>query len=215
MTADSSGARHALRPLILLCLVALAAALAARAQAMRHTPLSPVPKGAVPADSLIRPGEVHFEHLWQLTFGGQNAEAYWSSDGRNLIFQSTRDGYPCDQEYVLNFTTGAVTRVSTGKGRTTCGYFYDGDRRILFSSTHAYSDTCPPMPDYSKGYVWRVDEGYDIWTARPDGSDLKRLTNRIGYDAETTVSWDRNGCCSPRIAMVISRSTRCIRMAAG
>jgi Tol biopolymer transport system component len=190
MISRSNAARRWLTALAAAWIMSFVALGAARSQAMRHTPLSPIPKGAVPADSLIRPGEVHFEHLWQLTFGGQNAEAYWSSDGRHLIFQSTRDGYPCDQEYVMDFTTGAVTRVSTGKGRTTCGYYYDGDQRILFSSTHAYSDSCPPMPDYSKGYVWRVDEGYDIYTARPDGNDLKRLTNQPGYDAETTVSTD-------------------------
>jgi Tol biopolymer transport system component len=195
MIARIDLARAGVRALFGLCMAAFAVAGGAPSGmagmgGMRHTPPSPIPKGAVPCDSLIRPGEVHFEHLWQLTNGGQNAEAYWSSDARNLIFQSTRDGYPCDQEYVLNFLSGAVTKVSTGKGRTTCGYFYDNDRRILFSSTHAYSDTCPPMPDYSKGYVWRVDEGYDIWTARPDGTDLKQLTNRVGYDAETTVSND-------------------------
>ena len=190
MIARRNLARRGLHALAWLSVMALAVAGATRSQAMRHTPPSPLPKGAMPADSLIRPGEVHFEHLWQLTNGGQNAEAYWSSDARSLIFQSTRDGWPCDQEYVMNFTTGAVTRVSTGKGRTTCGYFYDNDRRVLFSSTHDHADSCPPMPDYSKGYVWRVDEGYDIYTARPDGSDMKRLTNRLGYDAETTVSND-------------------------
>ena len=190
MIARSNAARRWRSALGSVLVMTLAALGAARSQTVRRTPLSPLPKGAVPVDSLIRPGEVHFEHLWQLTFGGQNAEAYWASNARSLIFQSTRDGYPCDQEYVLYFTTGAVTRVSTGKGRATCGYFYDGDQRILFSSTHEYSDTCPRTPDYSKGYVWRVDEGYDIYTARPDGSDLKHLTNSPGYDAETTVSYD-------------------------
>jgi Tol biopolymer transport system component len=151
----------------------------------------PVPPTAVVADSLIRGGEsFHFAHLWQLTFGGENAEAYWSADGHKLIFQSTRDGWPCDQEYILELGTGAVRRVSTGKGRTTCGYFYDDDRRVLFSSTHLAGDSCPPVPDYSQGYVWRVDPGYDIFTARPDGSDLKRLTRTEGYDAEATLSSD-------------------------
>jgi len=151
---------------------------------------APVPPQAALVDSLIRPGENHFEHLWQLTFGGQNAEAYWSGDGTKLILQSTRDGWPCDQEFVFDLATGDVKRVSPGKGRTTCGYFFDHDRRILFSSTHLAGDSCPPTPDYSKGYVWRVDPGYDIFTARPDGSDLTRLTNTPGYDAETTVSTD-------------------------
>jgi Tol biopolymer transport system component len=150
---------------------------------------SPMP-GAAAADSMIREGETHFAHLWQLTFGGENAEAYWSEDGRRLIFQSTRDGWACDQEYVLDLGSGAVHRVSTGTGRTTCGYFYDHDRRVLFSSTHLAADSCPPRPDYSQGYTWAVYPEYDIFTARPDGSDLKRLTRTPGYDAESTLSPD-------------------------
>jgi Tol biopolymer transport system component len=139
---------------------------------------------------LIREGEKHFARLWQLTFGGENAEAYWSSDGRKLIFQSTRNGWPCDQQYVLELATGAVRRVSPGKGRTTCGYFYDRDQRVLFSSTHLQHDSCPPTPDFSQGYVWAIYPEYDIFTARPDGSDLRRLTSTPGYDAEATVSTD-------------------------
>ena len=150
----------------------------------------PVPPGATRADSLIREGESHFAGLWQLTFGGQNAEAYWSSDGRSLIFQSTRDGWPCDQQYVMELATGAVHRVSAGTGRTTCGYFYDRDRRVLFASTHLGADSCPPSPDFSQGYVWAVYPDYDIFTARPDGTDLRRLTSAPGYDAEATVSVD-------------------------
>jgi TolB protein len=158
--------------------------------APRTAPFRPVPPGAVVADSLIRSGETHFAHLWQLTFGGQNAEAYWSADGTKLIWQRTGDDWPCDQEYVFDLRTGAQTRVSTGRGRTTCGYFYDGDRRVLFASTHAGGDSCPPTPDMSQGYVWPVYASYDLWTARPDGSDLQRLTDRPGYDAEATLSVD-------------------------
>jgi Tol biopolymer transport system component len=163
-------------------------AIAALAQSQTATP--PVPPTAQGADSLIRSGEGHFAHLWQLTFGGENAEAYWSADGTKLIFQSTRDGYPCDQEFIMELGTGAVRRVSTGKGRTTCGYFYDADRRVLFSSTHLGADSCPPMPDFSQGYVWALYPAYDIFTAKPDGTDLKRLTKAPGYDAEATVSTD-------------------------
>ncbi len=150
---------------------------------------TPMP-GAVLADTLIREGETHFARLWQLTFGGENAEAYWSSDGTRLIFQSTRDGWPCDQQFVLELATGSVRRVSPGTGRTTCGYFYDQDRRVLFSSTHLGGDRCPPPPDFSQGYVWSIDPAYDIFTARPDGSDLRRLTRTPGYDAEATVAPD-------------------------
>jgi len=169
----------------LIAALALGALLAAPAAAK-----PPVPPTAVPQDSLIRPGERHFKHLWQITFGGENAEAYWSNDDRQLIFQSTRDGWRCDQQFVMNLVTGDVRRVSTGKGRTTCGYFYDRDQRVLFASTHAAADSCPPTPDFSQGYVWPLYPGYDIWTAKPDGSDLKHMTERDGYDAEATVSVD-------------------------
>ncbi len=150
----------------------------------------PVPPSAQAADTLIRAGESHFAHLWQLTFGGQNAEAYWSGDGTKLVFQSMRDEYKCDQEYVYDLATGKVTMVSTGKGRVTCGYFYDHDQRVLFASTHLASPDCPPEPDMSKGYTWAIYPGYEIFTCKPDGSDLQRLTNREGYDAEGTMSVD-------------------------
>ena len=150
----------------------------------------PVPPGAAPVDSLIRPGETRFVHLWQLTFGGQNAEAYWSRDGRKLIFQRTGGEHPCDQQYIMDLEVGSVTRVSTGTGRTTCGYFYDRDNRVLFASTHAAGDSCPPSPDMSQGYVWPLYRGYDLWSTTPDGSDLRRLTDHPGYDAEATVSRD-------------------------
>ena len=150
----------------------------------------PLPPTSAPADTLIREGESRFMTLTQLTFGGQNAEAYWSADGTKLIFQSTRGEWPCDQMYVLDLHSGAITRVSNGRGRTTCGYFYDRDRRVLFASTHLAADSCPPPPDFSQGYVWPLDPGYDIFTARADGSDLARLTSTPGYDAEATVSQD-------------------------
>ena len=151
---------------------------------------TPVPPTAVAQDSLIRPGERHFVHLWQLTFGGENAEGYFSQDGKKLIWQTTRSDWPCDQMYVMDLVTGQDHRVSTGKGRCTCGYFYDHDQRVLWASTHAGADSCPPRPDYSHGYVWPVYPDYDIWTSKVDGSDLRRLTNSPGYDAEATVSTD-------------------------
>jgi Tol biopolymer transport system component len=138
--------------------------------------------------SLVLPGEKHLSNIRQLTFGGENAEGYFSFDERRLIFQSTRDSFLCDQEYIMDLAGGTVRLVSTGKGRTTCGYFFPGDRKILFSSTHHLLATCPPPPDYSKGYVWAVYPQYDIFTANADGSDLRRLTTTPGYDAEATIS---------------------------
>ncbi|HEV7994446.1 MAG TPA: hypothetical protein VGP25_21670 [Gemmatimonadaceae bacterium] len=135
------------------------------------------------------PGEHHLRNLRQLTNGGENAEAYFSRDGRRLIFQSTRDGRTCDQQYVMNVDGSGARRVSTGTGKTTCGFFYAGDERILFGSSHALQQECPPKPDPSKGYVWRLDP-FDIYTARPDGSELRRLTNYGVYTAEAVVSPD-------------------------
>ena len=134
-------------------------------------------------------GEVHLRNIRQLTFGGQNAEAYYSASGRLITFQSTRDGYGCDQQFVMNADGSGVHRISNGRGRTTCGYFYDHDRRVFYASTFGADPACPPQPDYSQGYVWRLDD-YDIYTARPDGSDLRRLTHTPGYDAEGTLSPD-------------------------
>jgi TolB protein len=140
--------------------------------------------------SLLLPEEKHLRNLKQLTFGGENAEAYFSSNGKQLIFQSTRDGRGCDQIYSMNVDGSNVTMISTGVGRTTCSYFYPGGRRILYSSTHLGSKDCPPKPDFSQGYVWAVYPDFDIFTAKPDGSDLKRLTTTPGYDAETTITLD-------------------------
>jgi Tol biopolymer transport system component len=80
--------------------------------------------------------------------------------------------------------------VSTGKGRTTCGYFYADGKHILYSSTHEANSACPPRPDYSKGYVWGVYSSYQIYSANDDGTDLKPLTKGPGYNAEATISAD-------------------------
>jgi Tol biopolymer transport system component len=139
-------------------------------------------------DPLIQQGERHFGSIRQLTFGGENAEGYFSFDEKSLIFQSTRDSFSCDQEFLLDLATLRTSLVSTGKGRTTCGYFLPGDSIVLFASTHRQNPDCPPAPDYSKGYVWAVYAEYDIFTARRDGSGLRQITFTPGYDAEATIS---------------------------
>src|SRR5438445_11838528 len=100
---------------------------------------------------LALPQEKHLRNVKQLTFGGQNAEAYFSGDGRKLIFQSTREPYQCDQIFTMNLDGSDVHLVSTGKGRTTCSYFFPNGKRILYSSTHLGDAACPPKPDFSKG----------------------------------------------------------------
>ncbi|HEU0005492.1 MAG TPA: hypothetical protein VFS12_05815 [Terriglobia bacterium] len=133
--------------------------------------------------------EKHLKNLRQLTSGGENAEAYFSFDGKKLIFQSTRTGWPCDQIYVMNIDGSSVQQVSTGKGRTTCAYFLKDGKRFLYSSTHLGSAECPPKPDYSRGYVWPIDKNFDIFLSDFKGK-LTRLTETPGYDAEATVSPD-------------------------
>src|SRR5215831_19146466 len=131
----------------------------------------------------------HLANIRQLTHRGQNAEAYWSPDGKRLIFQSTRPPYDCDQIFIMNADGSEPRLVSTGKGRTTCGYFLGDNKRIVYASTHAAGDACPTPPDRSKGYVWGVFAGYDIYLASDTGQILKKLTDAPGYDAEATVNW--------------------------
>jgi TolB protein len=134
--------------------------------------------------------ERHLRNIRQLTFGGENAEAYFSGDGTRLIFQSTREGVPCDQIFTMKLDGSDVKRVSTGKGRTTCGYFYPGGKEILFASTHQGGEACPPKPSFDRGYVWPIYDTYDIYRANPDGSNLRPLTTTPGYDAEATIAPD-------------------------
>jgi Tol biopolymer transport system component len=132
--------------------------------------------------------EVRFSAVRQLTFGGENAEAYWSPDGSELIFQSTHGPYACDQIFRMPLSDPAsLTLVSTGTGRTTCGYFMADSNRVIFSSTHVTDDACPAQPDRSRGYVWPIYDSYQIYSAAPDGSELKALTDTEFYDAEATV----------------------------
>ena len=150
--------------------------------------LSPAHPTPAADDPLRLPEEKHLRNIRQLTFAGENAEAYFSSDGKKLIFQSTRDGRACDQIYEMKIDGSGVRMLSTGKGRTTCAYFFPEGKHIFYSSTHEASAECPPKPDYSRGYVWAVYPGFDIYTAAADGSGLKPLTRAPGYDAEATLA---------------------------
>ncbi len=151
---------------------------------------APFRTGAEPADHLIHPEESHLASLRQLTFGGQNAEAYWSTDDEWIMFQATPRGASCDQQFTVRPDGSDLSLVSTGVGRTTCGYFFPGNEKIVYGSTHLGAEECPPEPDMSQGYVWALYEDYDIFAADADGSNLERITDTPGYDAEATVSRD-------------------------
>ncbi len=143
-----------------------------------------------PPPDLRTPEEKHLRNVRQLTFGGENAEAYFNSDGSKLIFQSRRGDLKCDQIFIMNTDGSAAHMVSTGRGRTTCAYFFPDGKHILYSSTHAAAPECPPPPDWSKGYRWAIYPTYEIYVANPDGSDLHALTHNQGYNAESTISPD-------------------------
>lgn len=134
--------------------------------------------------------ESHIANIRQLTFGGQNAEAYFSPDGRKLIFQSTRAPFKCDQIYTMNVDGSDVKLLSSGAGRTTCSFFFPNQKRFIYASTQLGGETCPPAPDRSKGYVWPIYPTYDIFSANIDGTAVRRLTKNKGYDAEGVVSPD-------------------------
>jgi hypothetical protein len=150
------------------------------------TATSAVAKPTAEAKNLATPGERHFKDLEQITFGGDNAEAYWSFGGDRLIFQTNHAPYKCDQIEMMPATGGPAKRISTGQGRTTCSYFLKGDQEILWASTEEASPACPTPPDMSKGYNWGLFE-YDIYKANADGTNRRKLTNTPGYDAEATV----------------------------
>lgn len=154
----------------------------------------------VPGDTLRIAGENHFKNIRQLTFGGDNAEAYWSFDGKHIIFQRTspKDGVNCDQIFIGKVPETpeepfTYKMVSSGKGRTTCAYFLPDGKHIIYASTHEGSADCPPVPDRSKygnRYIWPLYNTYDIYMADLNGKIVKKLTSAKGYDAEATLSYD-------------------------
>jgi Tol biopolymer transport system component len=151
-------------------------------------------------DTLLYPEETHFKNLQQLTFGGDNAEAYWSFDSKYIVFQRTnaKEGLPCDQIFMGKVPEKAGDKfeyklISTGKGRTTCPFFTKDGKHIIYASTHLGGDECPPVPDrakYGNKYIWPLYETFDIFMADLNGKIVKQLTKSKGYDAEATLSPD-------------------------
>jgi Tol biopolymer transport system component len=166
---------------------------------------NPSPLASRPAPPASSQPERHLANIRQLTFGNKNAEAYFSFEGTKLVFQSTNDwigktdatnrtesgtSLGCYQIYVLDLETDHVRLVSNGQGATTCGYFFPGGRRVLYSSTHLKGAQCPPQPKREAGrYRWALDD-YDIFSVRLDGQQMQRMTHTAGYDAEATISPD-------------------------
>jgi Tol biopolymer transport system component len=162
----------------------------------------PASTSALPSGGVAWPEERHLADLRQLTLAGENAEAYWSFDGKSLTLQSRSGDNDCDRIYRMPLNgivpltpqdararTGVPQRVpvSSGKGATTCSYFTPGDQQVIYASTHLGGDACPAKPDHSLGYVWALYDTYDIFKADADGKNLTRLTDTKGYDAEATV----------------------------
>ncbi len=152
-------------------------------------------KVAASVDSLIYPEEKHFKSIHQVTFGGDNAEAYWSFDDKQIVFQSNYKnwGVECDQMFLMNaddtFDSIIPPMISTGKGRTTCAYFLPDNKHIVYASTHLGGDECPEAPLRKEGkYVWPIYDTYDIFVADLQGNIVNQLTKEKGYDAEATVS---------------------------
>jgi len=151
-------------------------------------------------DSVHFAGEKYFKNVRQLTFGGDNAEAYWSYDGKSIVFQKTnpKEGVFCDQIFVAKVPVTDAQKftpkmIGTGKGRSTCAYFLPDGKHIIYASTHLGADTCPPVPDrakYGNKYIWPLYNSYDIFMADMSGKIVKQITSAKGYDAEATVSPD-------------------------
>ena len=151
-------------------------------------------------DTVHFAGEKYFKNVRQLTFGGDNAEAYWSYDGKSIVFQKTnpKEGVFCDQIFVGKVPVTDAQKftpkmVGTGKGRSTCAYFLPDGKHIIYASTHLGADSCPPVPDrakYGNKYIWPLYNSYDIFMADMSGKIVQQMTNAKGYDAEATLSAD-------------------------
>ncbi len=162
------------------------------------------------SQSLAYPEEKHLTNVRQLTFGGDNAEAYWSFDSKMVSFQSNNKawGLGCDQIFYMpvdgvDLSNGSKPKlISTGLGRTTCSFFMPKGKTILYASTHLGGSACPPEPERKPGgkYLWPIYDSFDIFVADLNGKLIQQLTTTPGYDAEATVS--------PKKDKIVFTSTR-------
>lgn len=149
-------------------------------------------------DPLVYKSEKHFKNMQQLTFGGDNAETYWSFDNKKFVFQrkNKEDGINCDQIFIADVPKAGekfdFKMISTGKGRTTCSYFLQGDTTVIWASTHLKHENCPPEPDRTNGYVWPMYPEFEIFISDLEGNNLEQLTDNNFYDAEATTSPTEN-----------------------
>lgn len=187
--------------IVLFAVAALVSVSSFKTVSLVSVPVNHSGAGFIPSsDTVHYPEEKHFKNVQQLTFGGDNAEAYWSYDGKYIVFQRTnpREGLNCDQIYMGKVPQHPGEKfeyklVSTGKGRTTCPFFTKDGKHIIYASTHLAADSCPPIPDrkkYGNRYIWPLYDSYDIFMADLDGNIVKQLTHAKGYDAEATLSPD-------------------------
>src|SRR5688572_10154430 len=107
--------------------------------------------------TLAYPDEKHLKNLKQLTFGGDNAEAYWSFDSKKVVFQSNNPawGLKCDQIFYTaidaDLKSNKPQLLSTSQGRTTCAYFLPKDKTVLYASTHLGGAEYPAEPERRPG----------------------------------------------------------------
>jgi Tol biopolymer transport system component len=139
-------------------------------------------------DPYVYANENHLRNIKMLTTNGENAEAYFSFDQKKLIFQSRNEEYHCDQIFTMDLDGSNKKLVSTGLGRTTCSFFYPDGKHIIYASTHGADSACPPPPDFSQGYVWKIYSSFDLYRSDSDGSNAVPLVPHAGYDAEATIS---------------------------
>lgn len=178
--------RMSQRVLALISAAGLASLVACSSPEAPKPAATPTPAAEAP---ILLPQETRLSNIKQLTFGGENAEAYFSFDGGRLTYQNTGE-YPCDQIFTMKLDGSERKLVSTGTGRTTCSFFTPDGKSIVYASTHLGAKECPPVPGKEEGYVWPIYDTYDIFKVNVDGTNLVQLTKTKGYDAEATIAKD-------------------------